>query len=268
MPSEDCKPLTDCRLQTDCGGRGVRACDARKPGELVIVRRFANLAKKLVPDPLFGWLRRFGTALLTPISFSYQTGHFKSSLGRAPMDRHGNPIPWYTYPAIHFLQSKDLCDKRVLEFGAGYSTLWWAKYAGSVIAFEDNPEWYEQLQPKVPTNVSLHYVGNGEPLPDCAALSGQTFDIIVIDGLKREYCAQLAPKLLAPDGALVIDNAEGYGSSGYRSIVEPFCQQGFRRVDFYGYAPGVSQPHCTSIVFGKSTFLFASSRGPRVPFLE
>lgn len=34
------------------------------------------------------------------------------------IDRDGNPIPWYTYPAIEYLSQFDVTDKDVFEFGA------------------------------------------------------------------------------------------------------------------------------------------------------
>ena len=42
------------------------------------------------------------------------------------MDRDGNPLPWYTYPAIEYLRQFDYKDKKVFEFGCGFSSLFWA----------------------------------------------------------------------------------------------------------------------------------------------
>ena len=33
-------------------------------------------------------------------------------------DRDGNPIPWYTYPAIEYLSQFDYSDKKIFERGA------------------------------------------------------------------------------------------------------------------------------------------------------
>ena len=39
------------------------------------------------------------------------------------LDRNGNPIPWYTYPAIEYLSQFDYSRKTIFEFGCGNSSL-------------------------------------------------------------------------------------------------------------------------------------------------
>ena len=56
-------------------------------------------------------------------------------------------------------------------------------------------------------------------------------------------------------GVVVCDNAEGFG------FQEGFLGRGFERVDFFGYTPGVSKPHCTAFYFRAGCFLF-SDRHP------
>ena len=51
-------------------------------------------------------------------------------------------------------------------------------------------------------------------------------------------------------GIIICDNAEGYG------FYEGFRGRGFHRVDFFGNAPGVVLPHCTSIFFRPGSFVF------------
>lgn len=220
-------------------------------------RSLARTARQVMPSPVFDWTRRIGSAILTPIFFSHRSGHFRSCLRQVPLDCHGAPLPWYTYPTIHFLETKDLRDKTVLEFGAGYSTLWWASHVKSVVAFEDNRGWYDRLLAKVPPNVKLVYVEDSKP-----ELLG-AFDIIIVDGLERGHCIKLASRLLALNGAIVADDSEGYGWNGHSSIVGPLCDDGFSRIDFYGYAPGVSLPRCTSVLFRCSTFLLSDLGDPR-----
>jgi hypothetical protein len=49
------------------------------------------------------------------------------------VDRDGNPLPWYTYPAIEYLSQFDYGEKTIFEFGCGYSSLFWAERAAKVI---------------------------------------------------------------------------------------------------------------------------------------
>jgi hypothetical protein len=78
------------------------------------------------------------------------------------------------------------------------------------------------------------------------------YDVIVIDGLYRCEMTDIAQKLMAEDGMIICDNAEGYG------FYEAFRNSGLSRVDFYGHAPGVVLPHATSIFFKPGSFAFGA----------
>jgi hypothetical protein len=63
----------------------------------------------------------------------------------------------------------------------------------------------------------------------------------------------------------MLDNSEGYwGGDEQKSypIVELFQRAGFMRVDFYGFAPGVIKPHCTSIFFKDRARIFENLKPP------
>jgi hypothetical protein len=71
----------------------------------------------------------------------------------------------------------------------------------------------------------------------------RVFDVIVVDGLLRRELTALAFEYLAPGGAIILDNSDGYGY--YDETKAREC----RRIDFFGFAPGVSLRQCTSILF-------------------
>ncbi|CAN1210581.1 hypothetical protein TUMEXPCC7403_10320 [Tumidithrix helvetica PCC 7403] len=73
--------------------------------------------KKYLPTPVSNAIRSFFTATLTPILFSYRTGHFRSSWKISAVSRIGEALPWYTYPCIDLLKHRDFSGKTVLEFG-------------------------------------------------------------------------------------------------------------------------------------------------------
>ncbi|MGQ0456068.1 MAG: hypothetical protein ACT4OU_03280 [Hyphomicrobium sp.] len=203
-----------------------------------------------------------GTAIITPWRFAYVTGHGRSSLGSAAKSRSGAAIPWYTYPAIDFLAQREFAGKRVLEFGGGQSTLWWARRAASVVTIEEDESWYQSLKERLPSNVELHHVpadrGTRSIAPIRTLLDAHgegAFDVIVIDGHLRRELTGPAFEFLAPRGALLFDNSEGYGF--YEEVKSRACC----RIDFYGFAPGVSRRHCTSLVFVGDCFLLE----PHVP---
>jgi hypothetical protein len=68
----------------------------------------------------------------------FDYAHLQSAVRNAPVDAHGEPVPWYTYPAIDYLRQLDFSDKTVFEYGSGYSTLFWASAARRVVSVEED----------------------------------------------------------------------------------------------------------------------------------
>ena len=168
------------------------------------------------------------------------------------VDKKGDPIPWYTYPAIDFLSQRDYRDKSILEFGSGQSTLWWAARAKFVLSMEEDPRWFTETSARVPSNVEIYQVAPEiEDIEKLVQSRGIKFDVIIIDGGPRRKLVALSFKYLAPQGVIILDNAEGYGF--YEEIKSREC----RRIDFFGFAPGVVLRHCTSMAFVNDCFLLS-----------
>ena len=246
-----------------CYNRALKT-EGLHPPKLMLVHRLADRARKFLPESLLTPLKRLATAVLTPLEWSYHTGHFRSALAGVAVDKRGDPLAWYTYPAVEFLSHHDFRGKRVLELGAGQSTLWWANRASLVVALEDDPRWIEKISRRLPNNVSLHLASTWEP-DNSLLLSHAPYDIIVIDGLDRLGYARACASLLAPQGAIVFDNSEGtWGgdADGTYPIIDLFREAGFSKLDFYGWSPVGIAPHCTSILFKAKCFLLACTNPP------
>lgn len=54
-------------------------------------------------------------------------------------------LPWLTHPALEVIKSWDLSDKRVLEWGSGLSTLWWADKCKYVYSIEADFKWFNDV---------------------------------------------------------------------------------------------------------------------------
>jgi hypothetical protein len=67
--------------------------------------------------------------------------HVQSVKSQRAVDADGNPLPWYTYPAIEYLRQLDFSDKTVFEYGSGMSTVFWAGKAKHVVSVEDDEQW-------------------------------------------------------------------------------------------------------------------------------
>src|SRR3954453_17283128 len=85
-------------------------------------------------------------------------GWVASRRQRRPVDAQGEPVAWYTYPALSFLSERTRLDMRVFEFGAGYSTMWWANQVERVHAVEHHLGWFEEMAEVLPENVRLDHV--------------------------------------------------------------------------------------------------------------
>lgn len=119
----------------------------------------------------------------------------------------GLVLPWYTKSFLDELVTWDLKDKVVFEYGCGASTLWWAANARLVYAVESDPDWHAAVTETYPNNCVVarpldlkDYVGSIKHMHD------GFFDIIVIDGIRRDECVPIALRSLNPKGVLIFDN--------------------------------------------------------------
>jgi methyltransferase family protein len=175
-------------------------------------------------------------------------GWFRSFEERAPVDRQGEPIPWYTYPAIEFLRTRVRPEMTVFEYGCGNSTLWWAKRVAQVVSVEHDSDWHRRIATRVPPNVTLRHVPLERPGEYAGALvrEGRRFDVVVIDGRERVECTRHVVDGLSEGGVIVFDNAERPDyAEGYAALEA----QGFRRIDFVGMAPIVVDKITTSVFY-------------------
>ena len=79
---------------------------------------------------------------------------------RSPLD---DEQPWITIPARHFLQKTLTPDFRVLEFGAGGSTLFFAKRVKELVTVEHQPEWLQRTASKVRSRENFRWQSLLEP---------------------------------------------------------------------------------------------------------
>lgn len=116
--------------------------------------------------------------------------------------------PWLTPEANRVLDAVLSGRERVLEFGCGGSTLFFARRAAHVLGIETSPAWLERTRRALDARgladrAELRRVkaGGGLGLPE-----GARFDLVLVDGGDRLAAAEAAADLLAPGGWLVVDN--------------------------------------------------------------
>jgi hypothetical protein len=180
---------------------------------------------------------------LTLLSVLRSIGWQKSIRAGGPVDARGREIPWFSYPAIDWLESRIKSTDKVLEFGAGHSTLWFARKAAHVTSVEHDPAWVDKLRGRVPANVTLLAVTETNYLQ---AVPKGKFNVIVIDGIRRTDCARRAVKLLAKGGMIIYDNSDRPEDAGG---IEYLMKSGMYRIDFVGLVPQYGRITCTAVFF-------------------
>ena len=175
------------------------------------------------------------------------------------VDRDGNPIPWYTYPAIEYLSQFDYAEKSIFEFGCGYSSLFWARRAKKVISIEDNPKWFDKWRSEFQEpNLEVKWRDEGEGYYNAIFEEGQKYDVIVVDGKRRADCARCAVQAMAENGVIILDDSDRINTSQeYKDAVAVLRAADLLQVDFYGFCPMNNYTKTTSLFLSRK-FDFAS----------
>ncbi|MVM38059.1 SAM-dependent methyltransferase [Spirosoma sp. HMF3257] len=164
---------------------------------------FKKLMSKLLPYAVQATYQNYKI-------LSRKYGHYKSASLWQSINKDGQPIPWYSYPMIEYIQQLDCSQKTVFEYGSGNSTLFWASRSKHVVAIEDDPTWYAQIKPKLPANVTYLLVDNKEAYVQAIMQFETPFDVIIVDGSHRYDCTHKARPQLSATGFMILDNSDWF----------------------------------------------------------
>jgi len=160
-----------------------------------------------------------------------------------------NRVPWISYSAIDYLDSKIQPGMTVFEYGGGGSTLYFLDKGCSVVTAENSKFWSEQIKKEVddiskleirlvemsvtPTlsesDLARHYINQIQ--------DGGPWDIVLIDGVDgtpsvRVECARYALTHLKPNGMIILDDSWRKSYSPVPQILEEYV-----RHEFWGLGP-------------------------------
>jgi hypothetical protein len=169
-------------------------------------------------------------------------GHWRSRVEQMPMDQSGQPLPWYTYPAIQYLNQIDLRDRDVFEFGSGNGSFFWAERTRSITSVESDRQWYELIITRKRPNPEVLLVESLDNDPQSIRGQNRQYDVIVIDGKRRKLCAEAAVPCLREAGIIVLDNSDWYPKAA--SLLR---NAGLIQIDFHGYGPINNYTSTTSL---------------------
>ncbi len=162
--------------------------------------------------------------------------HLRARRGRVP------ERPWIVPAAIGWLRRRVRRRWRVLELGAGRSTIWFARRAGQVLSLEDNEFWVEWTRRRLgeagARNVELRQVPIERLLAEIEGLPDDRFDLVVVDFLEspevdRVGAVRRARTKVRPGGRLLLDDSD---RPPYAPVDE--LLSGWRRRRFVGVKDG------------------------------
>lgn len=181
-------------------------------------------------------------------------GQYKSIKNSSSINERGEPIPWYTYPAIEFLNQFDFSDKKVFEFGSGNSSLYWSEKCLSLISIEHDQDWFNKIRNNIRSNQRLFLRKNkDEYVKSIINHEFETkFDIIIIDGVFRQDCAiEVEKNLNLESGMVILDNSDWYAETAkfLRDSMDMI------QVDFHGFGPINAYTWTTSLFLTRGVTL-------------
>jgi predicted O-methyltransferase YrrM len=124
---------------------------------------------------------------------------------------HRPELPWLNYTAIWRLSKIIGPDYRVLEFGSGFSTLWFARRCGQLVSIEDDAAWHQIVAAKL-IDAGLSHVDyrhrSETDYCDLADIPEKSQNLVIVDGSRRNDCARLALGKARPGGYVFLDNSD------------------------------------------------------------
>lgn len=187
----------------------------------------------------------------TKIQYLKEKGWYESVKSLHSVDSKKLPIPWFSYPFLDFITTRFSKKMKVFEYGAGNSTIWWSNFAEEVVSCEHDKFWVEKLKP-LPTNVKIFHKDLDSGYEQFIENYKNYFDVIVIDGRKRNECIKNSLNSLNKSGVIILDDSNRIA---YEEGCNYLQSKGFKRLDFHGIGPIVTKGKSTSVFYRSENVL-------------
>jgi hypothetical protein len=212
-----------------------------------VFRRCVAALDRCLPRPAFLFCYGCFANVKNIRNLLFGYGQWKTCFTHKSTDADGDPVPWFTYPAIEYLEGINLSEMAVFEFGSGNSTRYWSKRARSVVAVEDDRSWADMVQVDQGRNMHLVFAESNEEYTAAISLNDETYDVIVIDGTDRLGCAYAISGWLRDGGFVILDDADEHAEAA--AVLRSY---NLIEVDFSGFAAVISYTKTTSFFFHPS----------------
>lgn len=112
--------------------------------------------------------------------------------------------------------------RHCLEWGSGNSTIYFPsvhkKIIKSWIAIEHSGHYIQDIRSLLPDNANIIWVPESEWYVDSVKHS-RIFDFILIDGLHRERCLEIAKDIISDDGIILLHDS---GRAEYQDFIKKY----------------------------------------------
>lgn len=130
-------------------------------------------------------------------------------------------------------------------------TLWWTRHVREVVAIEHDMAWADKIAAQC--SARLHRVAATDASAYLKPVTSTgPYDVVIVDGIFRNECLEIAPGLLTKEGIVVLDDAQ---REEYRPAVDVLLRQGFKLLELHGPQPVSKHPGCTALLYRDANVL-------------
>lgn len=121
--------------------------------------------------------------------------------------------PWMCHLAVEQLEKLVMPGMRILEWGSGGSTIFFAERGARIISIEHDAAWAELareelLRRKLTAQVEIHRIDLAANYVDVVDRLAGSFDLVVVDGRRRVECVDKVHERVVAGGWLVLDDSD------------------------------------------------------------
>jgi hypothetical protein len=116
-------------------------------------------------------------------------------------------LPWFTFTAIRRIEQIIQPTWKMIEFGSGMSTKWFAERVATIHSIESNPTWYARVAPTLPKNARYELRAR-EHYADVSEYQDGHFDFAVVDGEVRADCMRSVLPKIKCGGYIYFDDSD------------------------------------------------------------
>ena len=187
-----------------------------------------------LPESHFYSQNSFFDSLLSLHKYFLNTTGWLESKSRNQSSRNGKPIPWITYPSFEVLESIIMEGLKIVEIGAGASTLYFENRSAEVTSYEFDADYLESLLPGRKPSTSIRGPLEFKSSTHTKVLDEKYANFLMRDIAARELTEQTASII---DWDLLIRDIKDSVSSadiifidgGPRTLVAKICAEDFSR---------------------------------------